>query len=50
MSAYLEGNEPDEATLKRLIRKAVLHSTFFPVLAGSSFTRKAFICSLDIKA
>ena len=34
MEAYLEGNEPDEETLKRLIRKAVLTSAFFPVLCG----------------
>ncbi len=40
MEAYLEGNEPDEATLKRLIRKAVLTSAFFPVLAGSAFKNK----------
>jgi elongation factor G len=40
MSAYFEGKEPDEATLKRLIRKAVLTSAFFPVLAGSAFKNK----------
>src|SRR6202023_2109614 len=37
MAAYLDGKEPDEATLKRLIRKGVLSGTFFPVLAGSAF-------------
>ena len=47
MAAYLEGNEPDEATLKRLIRKAVLHSTFFPVLAGSAFKNKGVQTLLD---
>jgi elongation factor G len=47
MSAYLEGNEPDVATLKRLIRKAVLHSTFFPVLAGSAFKNKGVQTLLD---
>ena len=31
-TAYLEGKEPDEATLKRLIRKAVITGAFFPVL------------------
>src|SRR5919198_1493270 len=36
-TAYLEGKEPDEATLKRLIRKAVITGAFFPVLAGSAF-------------
>src|SRR5215468_4365149 len=40
MTAYLEGQEPDEATLKRLIRKAVLTGAFYPVLAGSAFKNK----------
>ena len=40
MEAYLEGNEPDEATLRRLIRKGTLALDFFPVLAGSSFKNK----------
>src|SRR6187401_1091427 len=35
LAAYLDGNEPDEATLKRMIRKAVLTGAFFPVLCGS---------------
>ena len=30
MTAYLEGKEPDEATLKRLIRKAVITGAFYP--------------------
>ncbi|WP_018184666.1 elongation factor G [Kaistia granuli] len=47
MEAYLEGNEPDEATLKALIRKAVLHSTWFPVLAGSAFKNKGVQTLLD---
>src|ERR1700750_2680054 len=34
LSAYLDGKEPDEATLKRLIRKAVLTGAFYPVLCG----------------
>jgi len=40
MEAYLEGNEPDEATLRGLIRKGTLTLTFFPVLAGSAFKNK----------
>src|SRR6516164_5509717 len=40
MAAYLDGKEPDEATLKRLIRKAVLSGAFFPVLCGSAFKSK----------
>src|ERR1700758_5598580 len=47
MAAYLEGKEPDEATLKRLIRKAVVTGAFFPVLAGSAFKNKAVQPLLD---
>ena len=47
MEAYLEGNEPDEVTLKRLIRKAVLTSAFFPVLCGSAFKNKGVQTLLD---
>jgi elongation factor G len=47
MEAYLEGNEPDEATLKSLIRKAVLVGAFFPVLCGSAFKNKGVQTLLD---
>jgi elongation factor G len=47
MTAYLEGNEPDEAGLKRLIRKAVITGAFFPVLAGSAFKNKGVQPLLD---
>ena len=47
MSAYLEGTEPDEATLKRLIRKAVLSGAFYPVLCGSAFKNKGVQPLLD---
>jgi elongation factor G len=47
MAAYLDGKEPDEATLKRLIRKGVLSGTFFPVLAGSAFKNKGVQPLLD---
>src|SRR2546421_8805559 len=47
MAAYLEGKEPDEGTLKRLIRKAVLTGAFFPVLAGSAFKNKGVQPLLD---
>ncbi|WP_321366584.1 elongation factor G [uncultured Celeribacter sp.] len=40
MEAYLEGNEPDEATLRKLIRKGTLSLSFFPMLAGSAFKNK----------
>ena len=48
MEAYLEHHaEPDEATLKRLIRKAVLTSAFYPVFAGSAFKNKGVQPLLD---
>jgi len=47
MTAYLEGNEPDEPTLRRLIRKAVLSGAFFPVLCGSAFKNKGVQSLLD---
>jgi len=46
-TAYLEGKEPDEATLKRLIRKAVITGAFFPVFAGSAFKNKGVQPLLD---
>ncbi|MCL2714522.1 MAG: elongation factor G [Alphaproteobacteria bacterium] len=47
MAAYLDGHEPDEATLKRLIRKAVLTGAFYPVLCGSAFKNKGVQPLLD---
>jgi elongation factor G len=47
MSAYLDGKEPDEATLKGLIRKAVITRTFNPVLCGSAFKNKGVQPLLD---
>ena len=47
MTAYLDGQEPDEATLKRLIRKATIGSIFFPVLCGSAFKNKGVQPLLD---
>ena len=47
MTAYLEGKEPDEATLKKLIRKAVVTGAFFPVLCGSAFKNKGVQPLLD---
>jgi len=40
MEAYLDGNEPDVATLRKLIRKGTLSMSFVPVLAGSAFKNK----------
>ena len=47
MAAYLDGKEPDEATLKRLIRKAVVTGAFYPVLCGSAFKNKGVQPLLD---
>ena len=40
MMAYLEGEEPDIATLRKLIRKGTLALAFVPVLCGSAFKNK----------
>src|SRR5271157_877976 len=47
MAAYLDGQEPDVDTLKRLIRKAVRQITFVPVLCGSAFKNKGVQPLLD---
>ena len=47
MEAYLEGSEPDVATLKKLIRKGTLGQAFVPVLCGSAFKNKGVQCLLD---
>jgi elongation factor G len=47
LEKFLEGVEPDEATLHKLIRKAVLTSAFYPVLAGSAFKNKGVQPLLD---
>jgi len=40
MEAYLEGNEPDVATLRNLIRAGTMEMKFVPILAGSAFKNK----------
>ena len=40
MEAYLEGQEPDEATIKKLIRKGTIALDFFPTFCGSAFKNK----------
>ncbi|MGL5838811.1 MAG: elongation factor G [Sphingorhabdus sp.] len=47
MEAYLEGNEPDVATMKRLIRKGTLNQSFVPVCCGSAFKNKGVQPLLD---
>ena len=40
MEAYLDGVEPDVATLRMLIRKGTLAMKFVPVICGSAFKNK----------
>lgn len=47
MEAYLEGNEPDAETLRRLIRKGTVTMKFVPVMCGSSFKNKGVQPLLD---
>ncbi|MFB0923390.1 MAG: elongation factor G, partial [Alphaproteobacteria bacterium] len=47
MEAYLEGAEPDEATLKECIRKGTLSLGLVPVLCGSAFKNKGVQPLLD---
>ena len=47
VEAYLEGNEPDEATLKACIRKGTIGLNFVPVLCGSAFKNKGVQPLLD---
>ena len=47
MEAYLEGNEPDEETLKKCIRKGTCGLAFVPVLNGTAFKNKGVQPLLD---
>lgn len=47
MEAYLDGNEPDEATLKACIRKGAINQNFVPVLNGTAFKNKGVQPLLD---
>ena len=47
MEAYLEGQEPDVATLKRLIRKGTMERAFVPITCGSAFKNKGVQPLLD---
>ena len=47
MEAYLEGNEPDEAKLKSLIRRGTIDNTFTPIFTGSAFKNKGVQPLLD---
>merc|ERR1719217_1925914 len=45
--AYLEGEEPSQEELKRLIRKGTLGNSFTPVLTGTAFKNKGVQPLLD---
>jgi len=47
MMAFLEGEEPDEKTLKALIRKGTINNTFVPFICGSAFKNKGVQPLLD---
>ena len=47
LEAYLDGKEPDEATLRGLIRKAVITGAWYPILCGSAFKNKGVQPLLD---
>ncbi len=47
MEDYLNGIEMDNDTIKKLLRKAVLNASFFPVLCGSAFKNKGVQPLLD---
>ena len=47
MEAYLEGNEPDVPTIKKLIRQGTIARAFVPVTCGSAFKNKGVQPLLD---
>ena len=47
MEAYLEGNEPDDKTLKECIRKGTIANAFVPVMCGTAFKNKGVQPMLD---
>jgi elongation factor G len=47
MDDYLNGVAMTNETIKRLLRKAVLNASFFPVLCGSAFKNKGVQTLLD---
>ncbi len=47
MEAYLEGDEPDEATLRACIRKGTISGDFVPVFCGTAFKNKGVQPLLD---
>src|SRR5690606_22659960 len=47
MEAYLDGQAPDNATLRKLLRKGIIANDFFGVLCGSAFKNKGVQPLLD---
>jgi elongation factor G len=47
LEAYLDGSEPDEATIKALIRKGTCANVIYPVFCGSAFKNKGVQPLLD---
>ncbi|MEM7740597.1 MAG: elongation factor G, partial [Pseudomonadota bacterium] len=47
MEAYLEGDEPDNDTIRALIRKGTINVDFHPVLCGTAFKNKGVQPLLD---
>lgn len=47
MEAYLEGNEPDDAKVRELIRKGTIELEFHPILCGTAFKNKGVQPLLD---
>ncbi|HTO39694.1 MAG TPA: elongation factor G, partial [Rhizomicrobium sp.] len=47
LEAYLDGTEPNEADLRRCIRKGTMNFSFVPVLCGSAFKNKGVQLLLD---
>ena len=47
MEAYLEGEMPDNETIRKLLRKGIIRNDFFGVLCGSAFKNKGVQPLLD---
>ncbi len=47
MASYLEGKVPDIATLKKVLRKAVIANNIFPVFCGSALKNRGVQLVLD---
>ena len=47
LEAFLEGKEPDDETLRKLIRKATVKGAFYPMFCGSAFKNKGVQPLLD---